>query len=90
MTESETETERENRTNAVVDRLNEERHTLQQDIWRNEGWIPPFVDVADYKAVDYEGIEHNLDDKAWAMYFAGKMEAYDHAVQIILSELEDE
>jgi len=88
MTESE-KTEREKRTN-VVNELNKLRHGLQQDLWREECWIPPFVDVADYKALDHEGIDHDLDDKAWAMYFAGKMEAYDHARQIILGEFADE
>ena len=66
-----------------VDELREELDRGRENLWESEEWVPPFVEIDGRKQLDYSRVDGTLDAKAWAMYWAGKVEAYEHGAQMI-------
>jgi len=82
--ESETEEE-------IEEELSTQLDQVHRSLWDLTGWVPPFEQVRNHKTLDTESIQDDdLEGEMWSMYLAGKMEAYDHARQIVHAEFKDE
>ena len=62
--------------------------------WRQlrmaQEWVHAFVPVGDYKSLDIERLEDDMDHRAWGYYRAGLIQAYGEALRGLEKERGEE
>jgi hypothetical protein len=60
----------------------------QEELWENTDWQPPLEERDGEKVVD-EDYYSEMSDREWAMFIAGKMDAFGAAKAIVESAQSD-